>query len=499
VRLSVTPNLVLILVDSLNRADLRCYDGDAPAETPNVDRLARRAWRFDNHFVGSLPCMPARRELFAGFKEMLWRAWGPLEHFDARLPRLLEAQGYATAIVTDHYHYWEESANGYLQSFQQTELVRGHEHDNWKVPVPPGEPVPRWVEHVERWRPGAGRGYYANVRDFAGEDDFFPARVMDAAARWLERPPARPFFLQIESFDVHEPFHVPEPYRSAFGDPSGYDRFTVWPPYQDRAALARFLAATSPEELAFIRSQYLGKLAFVDARLGAVLDALDRGGLWQDTVVILTTDHGHDLGARGVFGKQYPHWDSHANIPLLVWDPEHPGEGRAVGALTQTVDLFSTLAERGGASVQAPHGRSLLPLLRGGPAAPWREALLYGTFGEGVCCTDGEWTLFKSPTGDAPLYAYSSLLFESLVHAGVEVPVGEGRFLPGVEYPQWRVPVRHEPLSREDFLFDRAADPGQTRNVWQGEPARRRQMLEVLRGLVEDEGAPDEQLVRLGL
>ncbi len=56
--------------------------------------------------------MPARRELFAGFKELLRRPWGPLERFDARLPRLLEREGYATAVATDHYHYWEESANG---------------------------------------------------------------------------------------------------------------------------------------------------------------------------------------------------------------------------------------------------------------------------------------------------------------------------------------------------------------------------------------------------
>ncbi len=361
--------------------------------------------------------------------------------------------------------------------------------------MPAGEPVPRWVENVERWRPGAGRRYYANVRDFSGEDDFFPARVMDAAARWLDRSPRHPFFLQIESFDVHEPFHVPEPYRSAFGDASGYDRFTVWPPYQDPGALASFLASTSPEELAFIRSQYLAKLAFVDARLGAVLDALDRHELWRDTVVILTTDHGHDLGERGVFGKQYPHWDSHANIPLLVWDPEYPGEGGSIPALTQTVDLFSTVADRAGVRTRAPHGRSLVPLLTGEPVSGWRDALLYGTFGEGVCCTDGEWTIFKSPTGAAPLYAYSSLLFESLVHDGVEPPVGQGRFLPGVAFPQWRVPVRHEPRSREDFLFNRVDDPGQMRSLWAQEPDRRERMLSALRP-GEEEGAYEEQLRR---
>jgi hypothetical protein len=323
--------------------------------------------------------------------------------------------------------------------------------------------------------------------------------VMDAAARWLEHPPRQPFFLQIESFDVHEPFHVPEPYRSAYGDPSGYDRFTVWPPYQDPRALAAFMASTSAEELAFIRSQYLAKLAFVDARLGAVLDSLDRHRHWRDTVVILTTDHGHDLGERGVFGKQYPHWDSHANIPLLVWDPERPGEGRSVRALTQMVDLFATIAELAGVTVAAPHGRSLVPLLGREPATGWREALLYGTFGEGICATDGEWTVFKSPVAAAPLHAYSSLLFKSLVHDAVEVPVAQGRVLPDVEFPQWRIPVRHEPLSREDFLFHRVDDRDQTRNLWRQEPRKRQSMLGLLRMLIAEEGAPEEQLIRLGL
>jgi len=102
--------------------------------------------------------MPARREIFAGRKELMWRPWGGLEPDDARLPRLVEAAGHRTVIVTDHYHYWEESANGYLQSFQQTELVRGHEWDAWNfesfdpgahahyedaqyLPAPIGDPI----------------------------------------------------------------------------------------------------------------------------------------------------------------------------------------------------------------------------------------------------------------------------------------------------------------------------------------------------------------------
>jgi arylsulfatase A-like enzyme len=199
-------NIILVLIDSLNRHFLSAY---APSEvaTPNLNAFARRSWRFDNHFVGSLPCMPARREIFAGFKEVMWRPWGPLEPFDRRLPRILQASGYATAIVTDHYHYWQEQANGYIQSFQNTRLVRGQETDNWKGPLREAESVPAWVENMERWRPRQARPFYANVREFQSEEDFFPAKVFTAASQWLhENHPNAPFFLQVESFDVHEPF-----------------------------------------------------------------------------------------------------------------------------------------------------------------------------------------------------------------------------------------------------------------------------------------------------
>ncbi|MGH3147997.1 MAG: hypothetical protein ACRDTR_19570, partial [Rubrobacter sp.] len=70
-------------------------------------------------------------------------------------------------------------------------------------------------------------------------------------------------------------FDVPEPYASMFGDASGRDRFTVWPPYTDSEGLAKFMAGTSEEELAFVQSQYFGKLAMVDRWLGVLLDRLD--------------------------------------------------------------------------------------------------------------------------------------------------------------------------------------------------------------------------------
>ena len=80
-------NIVMVLVDSLTRNALSAYH-PSDIDTPNIDTFAEKSVRFDNHFVGSLPCMPARREIFSGRKEMMWRPWGPLEPFDARLPDL---------------------------------------------------------------------------------------------------------------------------------------------------------------------------------------------------------------------------------------------------------------------------------------------------------------------------------------------------------------------------------------------------------------------------
>lgn len=134
-------------------------------------------------------------------------------------------------MVTDHFHYWEDPSHGYLQGFQSYDLIRGHEIDNWKPPLPADAPLPKWVENVERWRPGQGRRYYANVAQFHTEEDFFPARVFRGAAGWLnayrQANPSEPFYLQIESFDVHEPFHVPEPYASMYTDGAARDRFTL--------------------------------------------------------------------------------------------------------------------------------------------------------------------------------------------------------------------------------------------------------------------------------
>ena len=275
-------NIILVLVDSLTRNCLQAYNPDSPCQTPNIDRFAKRAQVFDQHFVGSLPCMPARRELIAGRKEFLWRPWGSLEVFDPRLPAELKKGGYHTHIVTDHYHYWEEEANGYIQSYDTIEMIRGYEVDHWQ-PQDTAAEKPDWVKKVEEFRAPEHIGqYYANVKDWETEDQFFSAQTFGYACDWLERHASKgKFFMHVETFDVHEPFHVPEPYESMYAEGASKNEFNIWPPYQVYDDLAAFMDQTTSEELAFLKSQFMGKVTMMDKWFGTLLDKLDALDLWM--------------------------------------------------------------------------------------------------------------------------------------------------------------------------------------------------------------------------
>lgn len=504
-------NIILVLVDSLNKEALQSYNPQTVCKTPNLQAFADKSLVFDKHYIGSLPCMPARREISTGRKEFMWRPWGPLEAFDPKLPKELKPLGFNTAIVTDHYHYWEEMANGYIEWFDTAEFIRGHECDNYKLPHP-GD-VPAWVERMSQFRSGQHmRQYYANVRDKQTEEEFFPAMTFSAASEWLkENANAGPFFLQVESFDVHEPFHVPEPYASMYTDGinGNADDYNIWPPYQVYADLDAFMAQTSADELAYLKSQYYGKTTMVDKWFGYFTSTLDELKLWDDTLVIFTTDHGHDLGQRQVFGKQYPHYDSHANIPMMIWDPRVGGHAARTNAFTQTVDLFSSVIDAAGGipPKSTRHSMSVLPILDD-ISTNNRPAILYGTFGQGVCISDGEWTLFKSPVEGKPLYTYSSSIYQPLivdnpidgrVGAMPNQPVANDFYDPTVPYPMWKTPVTIDPRTFEDYLFNCHDDPEQENNLWHTHPEQRDRMLSKLKQLLDQEGCPAEQLERLGL
>jgi arylsulfatase A-like enzyme len=108
----VSMKAIMVMYDSLNRRYLSPYGSDW-VKTPNFERLAQRSVRFTNSYVGSMPCMPARRELHTGRYNFLHRSWGPLEPFDDSCPEILKRAGVHTHLASDHYHYWEDGGCTY--------------------------------------------------------------------------------------------------------------------------------------------------------------------------------------------------------------------------------------------------------------------------------------------------------------------------------------------------------------------------------------------------
>ena len=137
---------VFVLFDSLNKSAMSNYGSDA-VETPNFERFARKAMTFNNHYVGSLPCMPARRDMHTGRLNFMHRSWGPLEPFDNSFPQLLRDNGIYSHLISDHLHYFEDGGSGFHTRFNTWEYIRGQEHDPWVAMVQP--PIERFKEKFD--------------------------------------------------------------------------------------------------------------------------------------------------------------------------------------------------------------------------------------------------------------------------------------------------------------------------------------------------------------
>ena len=137
----MTPeNVVVVLLDSLNRHDLGCYGGTDFA-TPHLDRFAsERATRFTRHGTGSLPCMPARHDILCGALDFLWKPWGSIEAWERPVTGALRDEGVVAMLISDHPHLFETGGENYHTDFFAWDYQRGHEGDAWRT-----APDPSWV------------------------------------------------------------------------------------------------------------------------------------------------------------------------------------------------------------------------------------------------------------------------------------------------------------------------------------------------------------------
>ncbi|MEE2657875.1 MAG: sulfatase-like hydrolase/transferase [Candidatus Latescibacterota bacterium] len=484
---------IMVMFDSLNRHMLPPYNADTWVHTPNFRRLAEHSAIFDTSYVCSMPCMPARRDLHTGRPNFLHCPWGPLEPFDDSVPQMLQEGGVYTHLCSDHYHYWEDGGATYHGRYNSWEFYRGQEGDPHIGHVADPE-IP------DTLNPKGRRSDWVN-RPYQRDEKMLPqSRTFEAGLHFLDlNKDEDNWFLQLECFDPHEPFVSNRRYTDLY--PSNYDGpLFDWPGYGD--------ITETPAQVEEGRRNYAALMSKCDASLGDVLDAMDRHDMWNDTMLILWTDHGFLLGEHGGWAKNWPPlYEQLSHTPFFVWDPRCPeAAGQRRSSLVQpAIDLGPTLL---GLFGQSPTDKMIGKDIAGVVAddSPVRDAAIFGYHGNRVNITDGRYVYYrdKRTPDNQPLHSYTLMTMRM---RGFKGNLGEVELAEPFSFTEGMHPLRipakgniSQPVGTNDagdLLYDLQADPEQTSPI-DNETVRDR-LASRMTELMLDCDAPPDQFERMGL
>lgn len=398
---------IMVMYDSLNRHLLPNYGCDL-MKMPNFKRLGEKTLTFDKCYVGSMPCMPARREIHTGRYNFLHRSWGPIEPYDDSMPEILKSNGIHSHLSTDHYHYFEDGGATYHNRYSTWNGFRGQEGDFWKGSIRKPEATQIlgleniFPEGFRKFREMTGRQDMFNRTFFKEENDFPQAKTFQDGIEFIRTNLEDDnWFVQIETFDPHEPFFSPDEFQHIYFDPdkpiSDYD----WPPYAK--------VAEDEESVENMKNKYYALASMCDKYLGKVLDVMDENDMWKDTMLIVNTDHGFLLGEHGWWAKSLmPLYEEIAHIPLFIWDPRSNIKGERRNSLVQTIDLAPTVLDFFGIEIPKDmQGKPLKDTIEYDTKV--RDYALFGYHGDTVNITDGKYVYMRSNVtpDDGQIYDYT--------------------------------------------------------------------------------------------
>jgi arylsulfatase A-like enzyme len=397
-----SPNVLFITVDQW-RGDCLSSRGHPVVRTPNLDRLAAEGVLFANHFANSTPCGPSRAGIHTGtyqFRHRSVQNGTPLDDRFTTLPREVRALG-----RTPHLLGYTDTTVDPRAVAADDPRLRTYETvmDGWDAGTDITEHDPLWQRHL------AALGYelpedfwdlYAPV-DVAGADEHGPtwaptripaehsetAFLTDSAIALLEAA-EHPFFLHLSYLRPHPPYRAPAPYHDLY-DEADIAPFIRHRTLEAEAAVHPFLqgvlsldgvrAPLDERDCRQLVATYYGLMSQVDDELGRLFDHLRSTGRWDDTVVILSSDHGEQAGDHWLVQK-LGWFDQSYHVPLIVHDPRHTEQhGTVVESFTENVDLMPTMLDLLGAPAIPLQcdGRSLVPFLRGEQPAEWRSYVFW--------------------------------------------------------------------------------------------------------------------------
>ncbi len=378
-------NIVLLITDTF-RYDNLGQRAKRMIRTPELDRFAaERATEIENFYIGSFPTIPQRTDVATGMLGWPHYGWQPLDLSSPNhIASLLGQAGYASQLLCDNPHLFNAR---FQHAFDAAFLHRGQEGDRALLHL--NDPIPTIMSPDKtRTRP-MFRGHplvdthaWFN-RQPRYEADLFPARTAMTAIRWLEENhTAGPFFLWVDFFDPHEPWDAPE-YLVRRYDPDYAGPPMLHPNYGPSDVY-------TPEELHNLWAHYAAETELVDRWIGRVLQKIDDLALWDDTIVVVTSDHGMSLGEHQRTGKSNLHdadpryWPIYPEVGhaiLLLAGSQIPA-GQSLELLAQPADLLPTLCDLAGVEVQPPvplQGRSFARALTTGETQH-REVVVSGCY-----------------------------------------------------------------------------------------------------------------------
>lgn len=484
---------VMIMFDTLTRDFLPNF-GNEWIHAPNFKRLQSKMITFNQFYGGSMPCMPARRELQTGRYNFLHRSWGPLESFDNSVFERLQENDIYCHLVTDHSHYFEDGGATYHNRYSTWEGFRGQEGDRW---------MPRSIAlENKNHNPLNKQGisvvqHYANRTEQLKEEDYSSVKTIDAGLSFLENHHDKDnWFLQIECFDPHEPFYVPEKYREIY-DAIAADQVPYWPKYQLNDDV-------SEEDQLNMRKEYAALISMCDFHLGRLLDYFDSHNMWEDTLIIVNTDHGFLLGEHDWYGKNIaPMYQEVIHIPFFMHVPTYQDkQGETVEGIAQTIDIASTLLDYFDIEDEFDRdGKSLINVIEDELN---HETIIFGTNGGHVCLYDGQYIYMRaSSTSDNGPITQQTLAVTMMRGFFPDSMLKEIKLIEGNRFTNGYPVIELEGMTYIDsysighLLFDMKEDPKQN-NPLDNEVIENMMKEKLVKKMTEID-APESEFIRLGL
>ncbi len=423
------PNILLLMADQLRADCIGAYGNRIINKTPNLDRIAEEGARFDCAYTSTPSCTPARSALLTGLAPWHHGMLGMTSmaaQYPLEKPRALAEAGYYTTAIGKNHFYPIRNPHGYHQMVLDEHCTYWFD-ENMGRPGAPASDEERCDYEAWFWSQAPAANPHATGlgwndhrgRAFALPEHLHATRWMgDTAVNFLntyDRP--EPFYLKVSFIRPHSPYDPPSRWMKQYESANIPEpKVGKWAErYAPRSSARDDLwhGALSAEEVRRGRQAYYGSVSFVDEQIGRVLEALERRGMMQDTLVVFISDHGDMLGDQNLWRKTYAYEPS-ARIPMLLRWPSgsmSAPKGQVRSEPVELRDILPTLLEAcGSAATREMDGRSLLPLLKGDTNG-WRRWIdlehnvCYSADNHWNGLTDGKWKyIFHAKDGEEQLF-----------------------------------------------------------------------------------------------